>query len=147
MRVYLSYYITGRWKTPEWVKSVKALFHYEKIDYIDPLEVSNLKNENVSRKVLGEIVESDKKGIERSTVLVVYWEQPSVGVSMEVLHAFNHRIPVLVVVAPKPKYPPMWLRYHASLIIYEDFEHVQFLKILRSLNVERNDSGLEEVTT
>lgn len=62
-----------------------------------------------------EIVEGDKADIDRCAGLLVYFDGPSVGTSMEVLYAWQMGKPVVVVNASgKPVSP--WLRYHASSI-------------------------------
>jgi nucleoside 2-deoxyribosyltransferase len=62
-----------------------------------------------------EIVENDKEDIRKSDVLLVYYDKPSVGTSMEVLFAYDlsKRI-VLVDRSGKPLSP--WLFYHCTEI-------------------------------
>lgn len=63
-----------------------------------------------------EIVEGDKEDIDRCKGLLVYFDQPSVGTSMEVLYAWQMGKPVVVVnTSGKPVSP--WLRYHAARVI------------------------------
>jgi nucleoside 2-deoxyribosyltransferase len=64
-----------------------------------------------------EIVEGDKEDIDRAKGLLVYYDQPSVGTSMEVLYAWQMGKPVVVVnTSGRPASP--WLQYHASLIVH-----------------------------
>jgi len=64
-----------------------------------------------------EIVDLDKIDVERSEVILVNYDKPSVGTSMEILHAWNHRIPVVVVCRPEAVISP-WLRYHSTKIVH-----------------------------
>jgi nucleoside 2-deoxyribosyltransferase len=62
-----------------------------------------------------EIVEQDKADIDASTCVLVYYEQPSVGTSMEVLYAWERGKPVVIVT--EQQYLSPWLVYHAAHIV------------------------------
>ena len=64
-----------------------------------------------------EIVELDKRDVEDSDIVLVNYDKPSVGTSMEILHAWLHGIPVIVVCRPDAVISP-WLRYHSTKIVY-----------------------------
>lgn len=66
------------------------------------------------------IVEQDKTDIFLSTAVLVYFDRPSVGTAMEVLHAWTIGKPVFVAnLSGKP--PSPWLSYH-SRAISPDFD-------------------------
>jgi nucleoside 2-deoxyribosyltransferase len=62
-----------------------------------------------------EIVEGDKRDIDGCRVVLVYYDKPSIGTAMEVLHAFIRHIQVHVVNASGKPISP-WLEYHATKI-------------------------------
>ena len=68
-----------------------------------------------------DIVELDKIDIQRSDAVLVSFDKPSVGTSMEVFFAWQIGKPVVVVAAPGITISP-WLRYHSHRIVntYED---------------------------
>lgn len=65
--------------------------------------------------IAAEIVENDKADIVASDILLVYYDKPSVGTSMEILfsHGLSKRI-ILVDKSDKPLSP--WLIYHCPEI-------------------------------
>lgn len=63
-----------------------------------------------------EIVELDKIDIAQSDALIVNYDKPSVGTSMEVLWAFERGKMIVVVAAPGTVISP-WLRYHTHAIV------------------------------
>lgn len=62
-----------------------------------------------------EIVELDKIDVANSDVLLVNYDRPSVGTSMEILYAWE-RGKLIVVVAKAGERISPWLRYHAHKI-------------------------------
>jgi nucleoside 2-deoxyribosyltransferase len=75
-----------------------------------------------------EIVELDKIDVMNADVLIVSYDKPSVGTSMEVLYAWERGKPVVVVAAKNTSISP-WLRYHSHHIVnsYEDAARVAAL--------------------
>lgn len=67
-----------------------------------------------------EIVELDKIDVAQSDVLLVNYDKPSVGTSMEILYAWQLGKKVVVVMRPETVISP-WLRYHAHEI-HHSFE-------------------------
>lgn len=63
-----------------------------------------------------EIVEGDKADIDQCGALLVNYDKPSVGTSMEILYAWEHKIPVIVVAAAGTSISP-WLKYHSTAIV------------------------------
>lgn len=64
-----------------------------------------------------DIVELDKIDVMNSDVIVVSYDKPSVGTSMEVLYAWERGKPVIVVARPDTNISP-WLRYHSHRIVH-----------------------------
>lgn len=75
-----------------------------------------------------EIVEGDKLDIDNSTHVLVSYDKPSVGTSMEILYAWERKIPVLVVASPEIKLSP-WLVYHSTKIFNSFEESINFIVI------------------
>lgn len=66
-----------------------------------------------------EIVDLDKLDIRNSDALLVYYEKPSVGTSMEIFYAWTLGKPIVVVTPSGTNISP-WLKYHSTKIIYSD---------------------------
>jgi hypothetical protein len=66
---------------------------------------------------IDEIVEGDKKDIDNSTHILVSYEKPSVGTSMEILYAWERKIPVYVVSSKENRLSP-WLVYHSNGVFH-----------------------------
>lgn len=62
-----------------------------------------------------EIVEGDKADIDQCDAVIVYFERPSVGTSMEVLYAWERSKPVVTVNKSGRPISP-WLAYHSSVV-------------------------------
>jgi hypothetical protein len=80
---------------------------------IDPMRRDYRGREDAS---VNEIVEFDKIDVMNSDALLVNYDKPSVGTSMEVLYAFERGKLVVVVAASTAKISP-WLRYHSHTIV------------------------------
>lgn len=65
---------------------------------------------------VNEIVRLDKIDIEQSDALLVNYDKPSVGTSMEVFYAWLLGRPVVVVAKSGTVISP-WLRYHSTAIV------------------------------
>lgn len=63
-----------------------------------------------------EIVELDKIDVANSDVIIVSYEKPSVGTSMEILYAWERGKPIVVVARPDAVISP-WMRYHSHKIV------------------------------
>jgi len=110
MKVYLAGPINGCTDDEAigWREKPKDLLRCETLD-------------NMSRDYRGkeldnfrEIVEGDKYDIDSCDAMLVYYEKPSVGTSMEVLWAWLNHTPVHVATEQKNLSP--WLLYHATSI-------------------------------
>lgn len=103
----------------EWAKA------HLKTDTLDPMDRDYRGREAEVGAVI-EIVENDKMDIEQSDCVLLYYERPSVGTSMEVLYAWmKGRAVVLVDKSDKPLSP--WLKYHSNIIfssLKEAVDHI-----------------------
>lgn len=80
----------------------------------DPM-VRDYRGRELEPGIATEIVELDKQDIDNCTHILVMFDKPSVGTSMEVLYAWERGIPVHVVnLSSKPLSP--WLIYHSAAI-------------------------------
>lgn len=93
----------------DWREFVKKLWRGTTLD---PMRRDYRGREDES---VNEIVELDKIDIMNADVLLVSYDKPSVGTSMEILYAWERGKPVVVVAAPETRISP-WLRYHSHAI-------------------------------
>jgi len=91
----------------DWRELAKKILPAEK--FFDPMARDYRGCEDNHIK---EIVEDDKKDIDASDILVVYYNKPSVGTSMEIIYAWERNKTVLIVVPPGLQVSP-WLKYHS----------------------------------
>jgi len=106
----------------DWREVVKHRLH----DTIDPMRRDYRGRE---AEYYSEIVELDKADIAASGVVLVNYDKPSVGTSMEILWAWLHKIPVVVVCCEDASISP-WLRYHASKIVHSFDEAIDWIEVL-----------------
>lgn len=78
-----------------------------------------------------EIVENDKKDITECETVLVMYEKPSVGTSMEILYAHDRDKPVILICRKDAVISP-WLRYHSSTILHTLDEAISYLNDLRT---------------
>ncbi len=95
-----------------WRETAAVLFVMDGWAILDPMARDYRGKEN---EAVNEIVEGDKADIDACDGVLVWFERPSVGTSMEVLYAWERGIPVVVVNrSGKPASP--WLTYHARAV-------------------------------
>jgi hypothetical protein len=109
--VYLCGPINGRSDADciDWRETAKILLapHATK----DPMD-RDYRGRELDSGIAAEIVENDKEDILFCTHVLVMFDKPSVGTSMEVLFAYEHGLPVHVVnISGRPLSP--WMIYHA----------------------------------
>lgn len=105
--VYLCGPINGRSDSDckDWREAAKAVLP----NTIDPMRRDYRGKEAVAHR---EIVELDKIDVANADVLLVYYDKPSVGTSMEMLWAWERgKLIVLIDASDKPLSP--WLVYHS----------------------------------
>lgn len=92
----------------DWREAAKKVLSHT----LDPMRRDYRGREQESYK---EIVEQDKADIDQADALLVNYDRPSVGTSMEILYAWQQGKPVYVVTKPETVISP-WLRYHAEIL-------------------------------
>jgi hypothetical protein len=110
--IYLCGPINGRTDADcmDWRAKAKSLIASTK----DPMD-RDYRGRELEPGIPMEIVENDKEDILFCTGVLVFFDKPSVGTSMEVLFAYEHGIQVHVVNASDKPLSP-WLIYHATAI-------------------------------
>jgi len=93
----------------DWREAVKAKWP----NAIDPMRRDYRGKEDESVK---QIVELDKIDIMNCDVVLVNYDKPSVGTSMEILYAFERGKFVVIVSDHGTRISP-WLRYHSHAIV------------------------------
>ena len=94
----------------DWRSRVKEHFS----DTIDPMVRDYRGKESVSYR---EIVDLDKADVRRADIILVNYDKPSVGTSMEVFYAWTLGKPVIVWCSVGAVISP-WLRYHSTMIVH-----------------------------
>jgi nucleoside 2-deoxyribosyltransferase len=79
---------------------------------IDPMRRDYRGRED---ECVNDIVEMDKKDIDRADIVLANCWQVSWGTAMEILYAWEHRKRVIAVVPDGVRVSP-WLRYHAEVM-------------------------------
>jgi len=92
---------------------------------IDPMRRDYRGKEDQS---VDEIVELDKIDVMNSDVLLVNYDKPSVGTSMEILYAFERGKLVVVVAAEGAKISP-WMRYHSHAIVGSFKDAIRYIEL------------------
>lgn len=112
MRVYLAGPINGcsDSECKDWRANATHALGADNV--FDPM-VRDYRGREGEPGIAAKIVEQDKADINASSAVLVYFDRPSVGTSMEVLYAWEQRKPVFVVNASGKALSP-WLAYHAS---------------------------------
>jgi len=124
MKVYLCGPIQGCTdaEANDWRTAVKQRFSQA----VDPMR-RDYRGKQLSN--YREIVDLDKRDIRGSDALLVKYDKPSVGTSMEVMYAWERGIPVVVWCDPGVVLSP-WLLYHSTAVVYTlDGAHVKLLEI------------------
>lgn len=103
-----------------WRESAKATLH----DTIDPMRRDYRGRED---QCVAEIVEGDKLDIMQCDALLVNYDKPSVGTSMEIYLAWEWHKRIIVVAAADARISP-WLRYHSTQIVHSFSEAFELLK-------------------
>ncbi len=124
MLVYLAGAINGCTdeECKDWREYVKSQIGEE--NTLDPMrrDYRGIEMDNVD-----EIVEGDKVDIDNSTHMLVHYDRPSVGTSMEILYAWERKLPVIVVAPSDIRLSP-WLIYHSDKIFNTFKEAIDYIK-------------------
>ncbi len=76
-----------------------------------------------------EIVDLDKKDVRDCDVVLVNYDKPSVGTSMEVFYAWTIGRPVIVVCRTDAVVSP-WLRYHSTKLVHSFNEAFKWIETI-----------------
>lgn len=93
----------------DWREAVKAIFP----ESIDPMKRDYRGRETEDYR---EIVDLDKRDIRNADVVLVNYDKPSVGTSMEIMYAWERGIPIIVWIRTDERVSP-WLRYHSTAFV------------------------------
>lgn len=110
----------------DWRNYVKAYSFVKehKFQTLDPMRRDYRGKEGDFTK---ELVELDKIDIANSDVILVNYDKPSVGTSMEVLYAFE-RGKLVVVVAKEGTNISPWLHYHSHKIVHSFPDAIEYIE-------------------
>lgn len=131
MKVYLAGPIFGCSDAAckDWRAAARAGLEARGAEVFDPM-VRDYRGREHEPGIDREIVVQDKRDIQDSTALLVYFDHPSVGTSMEVLYAWmNGRVIVVWNTTGKALSP--WLTYHANRIVSDLPSAIEALESLR----------------
>lgn len=125
MKNYLPVYLCGPINgcTDEEAKNWREYIKSQYPNCIDPMRRDYRGKED---QCVDEIVELDKIDVINSGVILVNYDKPSVGTSMEVLYAFERGKYVLVVCKQGTSISP-WLRYHSHKIVHSFYDALQII--------------------
>lgn len=115
LRIYLA---GGAFETS--YRDTAKLDFGSKFMLVDPMVENGVIIDTENQKIITDktpkqIVELDKSCIENCDILVAYINKYSAGTMMEILHAYNHNIPIYLIVTPGRGFETdIWLRYHSN---------------------------------
>lgn len=116
-RVYLCGPINGR--SDDDCKGWREYAKERLTNTVDPM-ARDYRGRELDPGIAREIVENDKRDIDTCDALLVFYDKPSVGTSMEVLYSWDRGKRIVVVnKSDKPLSP--WLVYHVSEV-YSDLD-------------------------
>ena len=124
MKIYLGGPINGcsDAEATDWRETAKLYFPQS----VDPMVRDYRGREHHDYR---EIVDLDKRDIRGSDALLVRYERPSVGTSMEIFYAWTLGIPVVVWTDAATSISP-WMRYHSTSIVLTLPEAIEKLRQL-----------------
>lgn len=108
----------------DWREYVKSKTPHYSI--LDPMRRDYRGKEDES---VDQIVELDKIDVTNSDIILVNYDRPSVGTSMEVLYAFERGKFVVVVAKDGTKISP-WLRYHSHAIVKSFSDALRYIDLV-----------------
>jgi len=118
--IYLSGAISS-WEDPfEWHDQLMESDDWDGVNFINPYEINDFElgdDEIYDRP--NEVVEPALSAVEDSDGLLVRWDDDAflVGTSMEMKHAFNHNVPVVIWYDGYKDNLSPWLLYHSRGIL------------------------------
>lgn len=126
MKVYLCGPINGCTDAEcnDWREAVTAHFP----EAINPMIRDYRGVEDVAYR---EIVDLDKRDVRIADVILVNYDKPSVGTSMEVFYAWTLGKPVIVWCDPSARVSP-WMRYHCTKFVHTLEDAIAAVRICAS---------------
>lgn len=126
MKCYLAGPINGCTDSQahDWRNEVTRLLGSENV--LNPMARDYRGKEHEAVK---DIVENDKRDIDACDILLVWFTQPSVGTSMEILYAWERGKKIIIIDRQAKPLSP-WIVYHSHGVVKEISE---ILKVLPSL--------------
>ena len=115
-KVYLCGPINGRSDDDckGWREAVKEKITGTEWSPVDSMD-RDYRGRELDPGIAAEIVENDKKDIDGVDTIIVYYDKPSVGTSMEVHYGWDRGIRIIIInKSDKPLSP--WLIYHSTFI-------------------------------
>lgn len=106
-KIYLAGRIQNNSDKHKWREEAKKIFG--KRNCFDPT------NKQYDKKPSYKLIKQDLELIDMSDLVLVYYDKPSVGTSMEMFYAKNN-LRKLVILVTKEKDLSPWLCYHCSVI-------------------------------
>jgi hypothetical protein len=107
-----------------WREMIKAEVGAESC--IDPMRRDYRGRED---ECVDELVELDKIDVLEADIILVNYDKPSVGTSMEVLYAWMHHKNIIVVCKEGTVISP-WLRYHSTYIVHSFTDALSIIEFL-----------------
>ena len=117
---------------------------YPQYHWYDPLDLTDNAKESVIEKDFSKIIPKEKQMIVNSDFMIVYPWKPSSGTSMEVMFAYDHKIPVIAIKDPNQLYLSPWITYHCIHVAntfkdaMEALDQFLELKMVGRLKVSHN---------
>lgn len=108
----------------DWREFIKSRLGVE--NCLDPMRRDYRGRE---AECVNEIVELDKIDILQSGIILVNYDKPSVGTSMEVIYAWMHHKTIIVVCKEGTVISP-WLKYHSNYIVYSFEDALAIIEVL-----------------
>lgn len=142
MKIYLAGPIQGRSDADcnGWRASARDAFEASGITVKDPM-VRDGRGKPMTKEVASEIVEGDKRDIDECDAVLVRYDRPSVGTSMEILYAWERKKTVIIVNASGAE-PSYWHIYHSEAIFTDLGEAIDHLVLMNAKNKARDGWAL-----
>lgn len=128
--IYLAGPIQGRSDVEciHWRNVFTEIWKQRGYDVLNPMTRDYRPFEHIEDRILArQIVEEDLKDISMSDGLVVFFDMPSVGTSMEIVYANMMGKPIVVVNASGKVVSP-WLLHHTTAIVSSLKEAANYLE-------------------
>jgi hypothetical protein len=107
----------------DWRELVKSIWPGKTLD---PMRRDYRGKEDQS---VNQIVEFDKIDLMNSDIILVNYDKPSVGTSMEILYAFERGKFVIVVAAEGSRISP-WMTYHSHAIVRSFADALRYIELV-----------------